>query len=74
MQVFRVQHDYDRGVWIKGHPRPIIEISAASAKQAAEQVCEMTLQSKGLPSQLRAKVWPLSGVRHQREIGYFYSG
>lgn len=74
MQIFRVKHDYECGMWIKNHARPVIDIRAANAKEAAEGVCGTTLRNEGRPSEYRAKVWPLGGVRHPHEIAYFYSG
>jgi hypothetical protein len=73
MQIFRVKHDYERGMWIENHPRPVIDILAANAKEAAERVCGTPLRNKGRPGEYRAKVWPFGGVKHAHEIAHFYS-
>jgi hypothetical protein len=70
MKTFRVKLDYVDGKWIKNHPRPVVEVLAATAKEAAELACGETLRSKG---RYRAQVWPLGGVRHAHQISHFYS-
>jgi hypothetical protein len=73
MPVFNVKVDYDCGKWVKDHPRPVVEVLAASAKDAAELVCGVELRSKGHANEYRAQVWPLGGVRHAHQIAHFYS-
>ena len=68
MQIFRVKHDYERGMWIENHLRPVTDILAANAKEVAERVCGTTLRNKGRPGEYRAKVWPLGGVKHAHEL------
>jgi hypothetical protein len=59
MQIFRVKRDYERGLWLKDHPHPVIDIFAANVKEAAERVCGTTLKDQGRAGEYRAKVWPL---------------
>ena len=58
MTVFKVKVDYDCGKWIKEHPRPIVEVLAANAKEAAEIACGTKLRSEGHATEYRAQVWP----------------
>jgi hypothetical protein len=73
MQLFRVKRDYDGGKWVKNHPHPVVEVFAASAREAAELVCGGSLRDKGRACEYRAQVWPLGGVRYANEIAHFYS-
>jgi hypothetical protein len=73
MRIFRVKRDYERGIWLKDHPNPVIDICAGSAQDAAERVCGTTLRNRGRADEYRAKVWPLGGVRLAREIEHYYS-
>lgn len=73
MKTFRVKLDYVDGKWVKNHPRPVVEVLAATAKEAAELACGETLRSKGRAGEYRAQVWPFGGVRHAHQISHFYS-
>jgi hypothetical protein len=72
MQIFRVKHDYNLGLWVKDHPEPTIDVCAGSAKEAAERACGTPLRNEGRPGEYRAKVWPSGGVRRATEISHFY--
>lgn len=73
MSIFRVQCDYLNGIWTKDHPHPVVEVLAATAKEAAELVCGMKLKTRGHAGQYSAKVWPVGGVRDAHQIAHFYS-
>jgi hypothetical protein len=73
MRIFRVQCDYENGRWVTDHPQPVVEVHATGPKEAAERVCAAPLRNNGRHGELRAKVWPLGGVRRSHEILHFYS-
>ncbi len=73
MTLFRVKVDYEHGKWIKNHSRPVVDVLASDAKEAAEFACGTKLLNRGRPNQYRAQVWPSGGVRNAREIAHFFS-
>ena len=72
MAIFKVKVDYADGKWVKNHPRPVVEVCACNAKEAAQLALGETLTDTKGP-EYRAQVWPLGGVRRADEITHFYS-
>jgi hypothetical protein len=73
MSIYKVKRDYERGIWVKDHPNPVVEVRAANPEEAARLVLGRELRRKGRRDQYCAQVWPLGGVQRAGEIAPFYS-
>ncbi len=73
MTIFKAKVDYAGGKSVKNHPRPVVEVRASNAKEAAELACGVALRDKGRACEYRAQVWPLGGVRYAHKVAHFYS-